>query len=274
MDDAEFVRLMQWALPRLRMRWRGFRRVRRQVHRRVRRRMIELGLSDLQAYRAALERDAAEWEALDRCCRITISRFGRDRRVFELLREEVLPRLAADPGREGVLRAWSAGCAMGEEPYSLVLTWELGLAPRVSGVRLEVVATDADEGMLERARLGVYKPSSLRELPTGWIEQAFCDLGGRHQLRPRFREQVCYACQDIRHDLPAGPFHLVLCRNLALTYFDEGLQRETLRRIRGRLLPGGALVLGAHERPPAGVEGLDRWGEGTLPVYREVGTPG
>jgi len=173
---------------------------------------------------------------------------------------------------------------MGEEPYTLVLTWELrssrpcgalrdetaelGLAQRVAGVRLEVVATDADEGMLARARLGVYKPSSLRELPAEWIERAFCDLGGRHQLREPLREQVRFACQDIRRELPADPFHLVLCRNLALTYFDEGLQRETLQRIRTCILPGGVLVLGGHERPPDGVLGLEPWGGGTLPVYR------
>jgi chemotaxis protein methyltransferase CheR len=114
--DAE-VEFLQWALPRLGLRWAGFRRVRGQVRRRVRRRVAALGLEDLDAYRAYLDAHPEEWEVLDALTPITISRFYRDRDVFARLEDDVLPALAsaaAAAGRDG-LRCWSAGCASGEE---------------------------------------------------------------------------------------------------------------------------------------------------------------
>src|SRR5438477_9810042 len=122
MDCVEFL---QWALPRLRMRWDGFRKVRRQVCRRIERRSRELGLTDLAAYRDYLERRPDEWARLDALCRVTISRFYRDRETFAALEQEVLPALARG-GAE--IEVWSAGCASGEEPYTLALLWKLELA--------------------------------------------------------------------------------------------------------------------------------------------------
>ena len=120
MTDAECIALLQWALPRLEQRWEGYRRVRRQVCRRLAVRIRTLGLSDVAAYRARLEADPAEWVEFRNCLPITISRFFRDREVFRALAQEVLPALADGVRQAGqrVLRAWSAGCASGEEPYS------------------------------------------------------------------------------------------------------------------------------------------------------------
>ena len=95
--DADCTAFLQWALPRLGMRWPGFRRVRGQVCKRLRRRMAELGLRNLAAYRALLETHSGEWVPLDGLCRISISRFYRDQGVWRTLEREVLPPL----GREG-----------------------------------------------------------------------------------------------------------------------------------------------------------------------------
>jgi len=103
--DAACVEFLQWALPRLRMRWAGFRKVRRQVCRRVERRIRELDLHDVDAYRAYLELTPDEWLQLDALCHVTISRFYRDRGVFELLERSVLPELAADVEALGALEA-------------------------------------------------------------------------------------------------------------------------------------------------------------------------
>ena len=142
------VAFLQWALPRLGRRWAGYRKVRRQVCRRVRRRLEELGLDGFEAYRVRLEQDAGEWEVLDGLTNVTISRFFRDRGVFEFLREQVLR-----PG----MRVWSAGCASGEEPYTLALLCD----------GLDILATDVDPAMLRRAEAARYPPSALRELPDG-----------------------------------------------------------------------------------------------------------
>jgi chemotaxis protein methyltransferase CheR len=236
------VSFLQWALPRLGRRWAGYRRVRRQVCRRVGRRARELGLDSLDDYRRHLERHPGEWQALDALTNITISRFCRDRGVFAFLSSEVL----ADRTH---LRAWSAGCASGEEAYTLAILWELG---RTQATGLEILATDVEPAMLRRAATARYPPSALRELPPDWRAAAFAPDRDELVLRPRFRRHVTVARHDIRSDPPPGPFDLVLCRNAAFTYFDDAGQRATLRRIAAVTGPGAVLVLGAHEHLPAG----------------------
>ena len=252
MKDADCVAFLQWALPRLGLRWPGFRKVRRQVCRRIARRLETLGLPDLAAYRSRLEADPAEWAALDALCHITISRFLRDRAVWEALVRDVLPTLAraALARTERRLRAWSAGCASGEEPYGLAIAWALAVRPELPDVALEIVASDVDDAMLRRAASACYAAGSLRELPAPWRMAAFERRAGTFCLRARFREGIELRCEDVRVDQPEGPFDLVLCRNLAFTYFDDRAQRDFLGRIAERLRPGGALVLGRHERLP------------------------
>ena len=100
MDDRDCTSFLQWALAQCDFRWAGFRKVRRQVCKRLSRRIRELGLADFTAYRRRLEADPAEWTAFDSCCVVTISRFYRDRSVYEILRERVLPEIAARAVRE------------------------------------------------------------------------------------------------------------------------------------------------------------------------------
>lgn len=253
MRDQECVALLRWALPRLGLRSSGFRRVRGQVCKRIGRRIGELGLADAGAYRWYLEDAPAEWRRLDALCRITVSRFYRDRATFDHLGAAVLPALAAAAlaRRDPTLCCWSAGCASGEEPYSLTLLWAFRISPTCPKLSLEVVATDADPHLLERAARACYPPGALRELPPEWRERAFGHDDGNCCLRPSFRGRIRFLCQDIRRVQPKGPFDLVLCRNLAFTYFDERLQRRTLMDIMARMRPGAALLIGKGERLPA-----------------------
>jgi chemotaxis protein methyltransferase CheR len=218
------------------MRWRGFRRVRGQVCKRIVRRFRELGLESFDAYRIWLEAHEEEWRALDGLCRVTITRFWRDRAVFDALRDEVLPALAAP------LRALSLGCASGEEPYSVAL----------ASPSIEVIALEADARLLERARAGRYARATLRELAPERITEAFVEQGDALVLRDAVRERVHFSCADVRAPLPRGPFAVVLCRNVAFTYFAEAEQHEMLARIDGVLAGGGVLVIGSHESLPVG----------------------
>ncbi len=252
LPDAECVAFLKWAMPRMGFRWAGFRRVRRQVRRRLRGRLRELGFGGLEEYRSYLAREPGEWRRLEELCHITVSRFYRDRRVFRTLGSKVLPRLAqrARAHQRDLLRIWSAGCGAGEEPFSLAILWRQDLAVRLA-TRLEIVATDADEHQLERARLAEYRASSLREVPDAWREAAFEQVGeDRHRLLPPYRQAVEFVRQDLRRDSLPGAFDLVLCRNLAFTYFDDHQQRLVLRRLCDALQPAGALVIGGHERLP------------------------
>ena len=139
------MRFLQWALPHLHMRWPGFRKVRKQVCKRIARRIRHLELEGVDDYQAYLRAHDDEWARLDALCRITISRFSRDRGVFETLAERVLPELAQVVRERGdqKLRIWSAGCASGEEPYTLSVLWHEQLRPKFPDVRLEIIATDA-----------------------------------------------------------------------------------------------------------------------------------
>lgn len=272
MDDSTCVAFLQWALPRLGLRWAGYRRVRRMAGKRIDRRLRALGLADVAAYRAYLELHADEWRVLDGLCRIPISRFFRDRAVFAELGDTVLPALAQTAAARGArrLRCWSAGCASGEEAYSLSLLWTFEATEQSPGLAFEIVATDADPHMLERARAALYKTGSLKELPAGWRERAFTESDGLFALRGEYRSCVIWLCQDIRAEAPPGRFDLVLCRNMAFTYFAGAEQQDTLDRIFNVLVPDGALVIGSHESLPEDATGFVPWAESSA-VYRKSG---
>ncbi len=274
MKDPDCIRLLRWALPRLGMRWPGFRKVRGGVCKRIGRRMRALGLPDADAYRAHLESHPGEWETLDGLCRVSISRFFRDKRVFENLTERVLPEIAARAVASGEreIRCWSAGCASGEEPYTLSLAWRLALRPRFPGLRFRVLGADSDPRLLERAAAGLYPFSSVRDLPADWRERAFERRGEDFRLRDAHREGVRFLRQDVRAESPGGDFHLSLARNLVFTYFAPDLQRAVLERFVEKLRPGGFLVLGSHETLPEGGEGLAPW-PGDMSIHRKAEAP-
>lgn len=225
------------------------------VERRLGYRMRRAGAPDLAAYLVRLSRDERELDALiDTVC-IKVSRFFRDGPVFERL--EGLVRDAVAAGRP--LRIWSAGCARGEEPYSLAALLDAAGAP--PGCR--VLATDADPGALAAARAAAYPAERLDELPEAHRGRFVLGSDGAFRPDGRLRDRVDFAL----HDLGAGEgpgdhgFDLVLCRNV-LIYFTRPLQRRAADRLARSLAPGGVLCLGEAEwftRPAEhGLEPLDR----------------
>lgn len=243
-------------------------RVRGQVCKRIARRMAALGIESGEQYRQRLESDPDELKHFDTLCRITISRFHRDRGVFAWLTETGLPELATAALARGAttLRIWSAGCASGEEPYTLAIVWKLALVPEFPALGCEIIATDADEVLLARAARGCYAGGTLRELPEAWKAQAFEVVDGENCVRDEFRRVVTFRREDLREAQPDGPFDLILCRNVAFTYFGKEWQERTLAELIARLVPGGLLVLGAHERPEADFSRLER--VGSRPIFR------
>jgi chemotaxis protein methyltransferase CheR len=257
MNDQSCISFLQWALPHLHMRWPGFRKVRGQVCKRLSRRLEELQLSDLPSYRSYLEENPLEWHILDTLCRITISRFYRNREIYTVLQAKVFPELITllKQQNEQVLSCWCIGAASGEEPYSLSLLWDLsGL--RTKGIDLTILATEADQQMINRARQGAYQESSIREAGNHIKSQAFIQYEGDFYLRNKYKKRVHFLQQDIRNEQPDESFHLILCRNLIFTYFSQDLQEEITDQIVQRIKPGGFLVIGAHEKLPTTIPGL------------------
>ncbi len=273
MSDRDCIAFLQWALPRLRMRWPGFRKVRGQVCKRLARRICALGLDDLQCYRGYLAENPGEWKLLDGLCRVTISRFYRDRKIFSTLGSFVLPGLLELIQQQGgrSLSCWCIGAASGEEPYSVSLLWSLsGFAEQQTTLR--ILATEVDRRMIARAETACYPAASLRELPRGWREKTFRRKHDLFCLEERYRKPVRFLQQDIRRKQPPGPFHLIFCRNLVFTYYTPDLQEEIMARILGRLRPGGALVIGSHEHLPDGATTeLSHWVPNVEAIYRFAG---
>jgi chemotaxis protein methyltransferase CheR len=271
MRDSDCVEFLQWCLPQLNLRWAGFRKVRGTVCKRIKRRLLELGLEDLEGYRLRLAEDPKEWARLDSFCRIPISRFYRDRGLFERLRVELLPALAAaakDRGA-GEIRCWSAGCASGEEVYSLKIAWEQGGKARFPEIGLSILGTDVDETMLRRAKAGCYGRGSLKDLPQDLWDLCFVAQDNLLCLRPNFHDGIDLELQDIRNAWPEGIFDLILCRNLVFTYFAPPQQVKLLAELGRRLRAGGYLILGSHEKLPAGTVGYEALDDGG-PIYRKL----
>ncbi len=261
MRDCDCIRLLQWALPRMRMRWRGFRKVRGQVCKRIQRRMGALSIQDVDDYRAYLVQHATEWTLLRDLCRVTISRFWRDKAAYCTLQKEVLPTLARQVIQRGddSLHVWSAGCACGEEPYSVALAWQLALRNRFPSLTLQVLATDIDRDVLARAKRACYGHGSLKDLPTGWRNMAFSRTNDAYCLHQRFILPVTFRRHDVRDPPPGKRFDLIICRNLVFTYFDHKQQRAVIGHFVNALAGGGAVMLGTHEQPPADDRRLTAW---------------
>ena len=234
--------------------------------------MTELSIDEISDYRDYLEEHKDEWCILDKLCQVTISRFYRDQLLYRFLAGEVLPDLARLALRQGddCLWVWSVGCGSGEEPFTISLIWRLQIQSQFPDLSLRVLATDANPVMRQRVTDACYAYSSVKDVPADWRDTAFDLNARRYYLKPEFREGIEFMQQDVRQVNPAETFDLVLCRNLVFTYFEEGLQRSTLNRMQAALKPGGALVIGIHERLPDGVVGFSEW-SAKLRVYRKSG---
>lgn len=274
MTDDACVRFLQECLPRIGLQWRGYRKVRGMVCKRVRRRMRELSLAGYDDYRRYLGATPAEWDRLAAFCRIPISRFHRDEEVFNVLGREVLPSLAEEARRrEGAsVSVWSVGCASGEEPYSVAILWGLDVAEDFPDVGLRVLATDVEPHMIARAKRGCYKQGSLKDVPSSWVARAFFPEENGFCVRDPMRQAVTFETADFMRNPANERFDLILCRNLAFTYFAPAEQQEALRILTRHLRRDGFLVLGAHERLPGPAErfrAID-----SLPIYKRENDAG
>jgi chemotaxis methyl-accepting protein methylase len=206
---------------------------------------------DLGAYLHHLENSPSELDALIDALTIKVSHFFRNPLVFEVLRERVLPELLEALGGK-TLRVWCAGCARGEEPYSLVILLREILRKERFRNSLFVLATDIDTEALDCARTARYPAEALPEVKKGYLERYFQPLpGGEYRLNEEIRSMVTFATHDLASGRPPREglftdYHLILCRNV-LIYFAPPRQATILRELASTLAEGGVLVLGEAE---------------------------
>lgn len=215
------------------------------IRRRIAGRIRALGYATFAPYLEWLRTDAREAETLLAALSIHVSQFFRNPSTFRALEERYLPELIERACRSGErkLTLWSAGCAGGEEAYSLALLLA-DLAPADFAAR--VLATDISPVALERARRGEFDGGRLAEVPSAVRQRWFQASGNQFRLDDSIRERVEFACHDLLAANPYPRADLILCRNV-LIYFSREEQEVILQRFADALPPAGILVLGKTE---------------------------
>lgn len=208
-------------------------------------RMRACGAKTYQEYAAVLDEDAAEYGRLLETITINVTKFFRNAETWGVLRDKVLPELWE--GGNGRVRCWSAGCASGEEPYTLsILLLELARSRGTSADGARVDATDLDGAVLARAREAVYGPAAFDEMPPT-LTRRYVTGSDSRTVVPEVKSLVRFQRHDVLRDpVPNPPYDLIICRNVVI-YFDRPTQERLFRRFVDALAPGGYLVLGKVE---------------------------
>ncbi len=173
--------------------------------------------------------------------------FFRDKIPFEHFRDTVMPALIATHSRRRRLRIWCTAAASGQEPYSLAMMLH-DMNVKLAGFRIEILATDLSNEMLEKAKTGIYSQFEVqRGLPIQQLVKYFAQVGEAWQIAPEIRAMVSFRPLNLLHDFGhLGSFDLIFCRNV-LIYFDQPTKIGVLDRLARVIEPDGFLVLGAAE---------------------------
>lgn len=214
--------------------------------RRVDRRMAQVGVDGYAEYIDYLEMHTEEFTMLFNTILINVTGFFRDAEAWNYLRAEILPTMLAAKAPDETIRAWSAGCASGEEAYTLAMILAETLGIEEFRTRVKVYATDVDEEALTYARHATYDEQQVRAVPAPLLERYFDQVGGRFAFRKSLRRSVIFGRNDLVQDAPISKIDLLVCRN-ALMYFNAETQSRILSRLHFALAPNGVLFLGKAE---------------------------
>jgi chemotaxis methyl-accepting protein methylase len=219
------------------------------VERRVAARLRALGLHTYRQYARHLDEHPDEYARMLDTLTINVTDFFRDAPVFDIFRDQVVPAIiqAKRAGRQRIIRAWSAGCATGEEPYSLAMAFLDALGPDATRFMVTITATDIDPRVLEVAAKGEYDIAKLQHIPEADRER-YVEIGGdTFRLRPEVCRMVRFRTLNLFVDQPVNLVDLVFCRNVFI-YFTREQQAHALGAFHAALARGGYLVLGRSEK--------------------------
>jgi two-component system CheB/CheR fusion protein len=242
--DADFENLLDYLRSTRGFDFSGYKRP--TLVRRVQKRVDDLQLSGFGEYRDHLEVHADEFDVLFNTILINVTSFFRDPKAWEYLDHDVVPRIldAAAPGAP--IRIWSAGCASGEEAYTLAMVFAEQLGDAAFRARVKIYATDLDEEALAHARTGTYDIKALADVPEPFRDRYFEGPNNERSFRADLRRAVIFGRHDLTRDAPISRLDLVTCRN-TLMYFNAETQGGIVRRLHYALNPGAYLFLGRAE---------------------------
>ena len=234
-----------------------------------------------EGYLDLLRADRTERDRLVDALLVQVSSFFRNPIVFELIAQDVLPATLERKrrGRSREIRVWSAGCASGEEAYSVAILIRQAFSEACERWASLVFATDVSESALSSARRGIYDVDRLSEVKLGVLDACFTPAADGYMVRPFIRDTVMFSNDDLTSPDRAvppesiyGAFDIVMCRNL-LIYLDRACQDRVLDKLCRSLSPGGYLILGEAE----GLAGAGRRGMTTVngrnKIYQKRGRP-
>jgi two-component system, chemotaxis family, CheB/CheR fusion protein len=214
--------------------------------RRVQHRMDQAGYQTFEQYLDVLQANSDEFDALFNTILINVTTFFRDAQAWEFLRTDAIPALLAARGPQDPVRIWSAGCASGEEAYSIAMLLAEAIGGEGYRQRVKIYATDVDEEALTQARAATFNAKAVESVPPDLLERYFDQTGGRYVVHKDLRRAVIFGRNDLVKDAPISRVDLVACRN-TLIYMNGETQRNVLGRLHFALAPHGMLFLGHAE---------------------------
>lgn len=244
-DDGELEPLLEYVHERRNFDFRGYKRA--SLTRRIFKRMQAIGVEDYQRYMEILEANPGEFAQLFNTILINVTGLMRDREAWQVLADKIIPRLVEAKGPADPVRVWSAGCASGEEAYSLAVLLAEAFGEERFRESVKIYATDADNDALTEARFGRYRVKDLVEAFGDERAQQFFDHDGEYGVfRADLRRALIFGRHDLVQDPPISRIDLLTCRN-TLMYFTAEVQAKILASFQFALNPGGYLFLGKSE---------------------------
>lgn len=214
--------------------------------RRIERRINVRSQADLPSYAAFLQQNPEESQALLKDLLISVTNFFRDKKPFQALEHDVLPTLFHNKKADSAVRIWVAGCATGEEAYSLAML----VAERTAGVldapKVQIFATDIDEAAIMTAREGLYTLNDAADVSPERLLRFFTKEGDSYRIQRELREMVLFATHNFLKDPPFSRLDLITCRNV-LIYLNATAQERVMETFHFALRAGGFLLLGTSE---------------------------
>lgn len=226
------------------------------ILRRIKRRAAHNNFPTLDKYLDFLKTSSQEVDTLAKDFLISVTAFFRDNEAFDVIQNDILPRVINNLKPQEELRVWVAGCATGEEAYSLAILIHEELENRSNGTIVKIFATDMDSLALVHAGKGIYKSSVVKDISPERLKKYFIKEEDSYRVKPEIRRMVIFAQHDLIKNPPYCNIHFISCRNL-LIYMTPALQKKIFTMLLFGLKQNGYLFLGSSENPASIIQSLE-----------------
>lgn len=216
------------------------------ISRRIERRMAQHNIEDIEIYARYLKENPDEVRTLFKELLINVTSFFRDKEAFDVLQKDILPELCKDKAEDYIFRVWVAGCATGEEAYSIAILLREWLDENHQEFKIQIYSTDLDDEAIAIARTGLFPPNIVTDIGPERLRRFFSKEDAGYRMKKSIREMVVFAVQNVIKDPPFTKLDLLTCRNLMI-YLEPELQNRLIPAFHYSLKPGGVLFLSPSE---------------------------